>query len=347
MNPDLTPTIWILLEAVVKGAIVIGALLTGFAYSTWFERKVIARMQVRLGPNKAGPAGLLLPAADGLKLFFKENITPRAVDKGIFFLAPLISMTVAVLAFAVIPVGDPTEVPWREGLLQLGIADFDVALLYLLGVTSFAVYGIALAGWASNNKFALIGGLRAGAQMISYELAMGLSILGVVMIVGSLSLHEIVVWQKAHVWLVLLQPLGFVIYVITAIAETNRAPFDMPEAEQELIAGYHTEYTGMRFALFFQAEYIAMLTVCALAAALFLGGYSLPGVELPWFGDLAVFLGKVIAGMFVFVWIRATMPRLRYDQLMDFGWKVLLPLSIINVVATAVGLALYQNGVFG
>ena len=347
MNPDLTPTIWILLEAVVKGAIVIGALLTGFAYSTWFERKVIARMQVRLGPNKAAPPGLLLPAADGLKLFFKENIIPRAVDKGIFFLAPLISMTVAVLAFAVIPVGDPTEVPWREGLLQLGIADFDVALLYLLGVTSFAVYGIALAGWASNNKFALIGGLRAGAQMISYELAMGLSILGVVMIVGSLSLHEIVVWQKAHVWLVLLQPLGFVIYVITAIAETNRAPFDMPEAEQELIAGYHTEYTGMRFALFFQAEYIAMLTVCALAAALFLGGYSLPGVELPWFGDLAVFLGKVIAGMFVFVWIRATMPRLRYDQLMDFGWKVLLPLSIINVVATAVGLALYQNGVFG
>ncbi len=347
MQPSLSPTGWILVEAAVKGAILIGALLTGFAYSTWFERKVIARMQVRLGPTKAGPAGLLLPAADGLKLFFKENILPRAVDKGLFFLAPLISMVVAVIAFAVIPLGDAQQVPWRDGALLMGIADFDVAILYVLGVTSFAVYGIALAGWASNNKYALIGGLRSAAQMISYELAMGLSILGVVMIVGSLSLHELVAWQKAHVWLVLLQPLGFVIYCITAIAETNRAPFDMPEAEQELIAGYHTEYTGMRFALFFQAEYIAMLTVCALASALYLGGYSLPGLDLPWFGDLAVFLAKVVLGMFVFVWIRATMPRLRYDQLMDFGWKVLLPLSILNVVLTAVGLALYQNGVFG
>jgi NADH-quinone oxidoreductase subunit H len=332
-----------ILEVTLISAAVIGALLTGFAYSTWFERKVIAKMQARIGPNKAGPMGLLLPAADGLKLIFKENIIPAAVDKGIYFLAPLISMTVAVLAFAVIPMGDPIDVPWREGTMALQIADFNVALLYMLGVASFAVYGIALAGWASNNKFALIGGLRSAAQMISYELAMGLSLLGVIMLVGSLSVTDIVLWQKEHVWLIFLQPLGFVIYAITALAETNRAPFDMAEAEQELIAGYHTEYTGMRFALFFQAEYINMLTVSALGASLFLGGYALPFIELPWYGDLAVLLAKVILGMFFFVWIRATLPRLRYDQLMDFGWKVLLPLSILNLVLTAVGIVAYQN----
>ncbi|MCB0217004.1 MAG: NADH-quinone oxidoreductase subunit NuoH [Caldilineae bacterium] len=332
-----------ILEVSLISAAVIGALLTGFAYATWFERKVIARMQARLGPNKAGPAGLLLPAADGVKLIFKENVIPAAVDKGMYFLAPLISMIVALLAFAVIPLGDPIQVPWREGLMRLGIADFNVALLYVLGVSSFAVYGISLAGWASNNKYALIGGMRSAAQMISYELAMGISLLGVVMIVGSMSVTDIVLWQKSHVWLILVQPLGFVIYAITALAETNRAPFDMPEAEQELIAGYHVEYTGMRFALFFQAEYINMLTVSALGASLFLGGYALPFVELPWFGDLAVLLAKVVLGMFMFVWIRATVPRLRYDQLMDFGWKVLLPLSILNLVLTAVGIVAYQN----
>ncbi len=341
-----------ILEVTLIGAAVIGALLTGFAYSTWLERKVIARMQARLGPNKAGPAGLLLPAADGIKLVFKENIIPAAVDKGIYFLAPLLSMTVAILAFAVIPLGDPVDVPWREGLMRLGVADFNVALLYILGVASFAVYGIALAGWASNNKYALIGGLRSAAQMVSYELAMGLSLLGVVMIVGSLSITDIVLWQSSNVWLILLQPLGFAIYAITALAETNRAPFDMPEAEQELIAGYHTEYTGMRFALFFQAEYINMITVSALGASLFLGGYALPGgwepafltgLGLGWVLDLAVLLAKVVAGLFFFIWIRATIPRLRYDQLMDFGWKVLLPLSILNLALTALGIVAYQN----
>lgn len=331
-------------ETVVKCLIVIGALLTGFAYSTWFERKVIARMQARVGPNRAGPMGLLLPAADGLKLFFKENIIPDAVEKGVYFLAPVLSMTVAICAFAVIPIAGSIPVPWGDGSLEFQIADYNVALLYILGVTSFAVYGIVLAGWASNNKFALIGGLRSSAQMISYELAMGLSLLGVVMIAGTLSLNDIVAWQTENVWFIVVQPLGFIIYAITAIAETNRAPFDMPEAEQELIAGYHIEYTGMRFALFFMAEYIAMLTVSAIAVTLFLGGYNLPfGIELPWFGQILVFTAKVIAGMFLFVWIRATVPRLRYDQLMDFGWKVLLPLAIFNVVITAVFVVMYEN----
>jgi len=332
------------LETLVKCAVVVGALLTGFAYSTWFERKTIARMQARLGPNRAGPLGLLLPAADGVKLFFKENIIPAAVEKGVYFLAPLLSMTVAIIAFAVIPVAGPIAVPWGDGELRFQVADFNVALLYLLGVTSFAVYGIVLAGWASNNKYALIGGLRSAAQMISYELAMGLSILGVVMIAGTLSVSEIVAQQKGT-WFVLLQPLGFAIYCITAVAETNRAPFDMPEAEQELIAGYHIEYTGMRFALFFMSEYIAMITVCAVAASLFLGGYQLPFVDLPWYLEVLVFLGKIVAGMFIFVWLRATLPRLRYDQLMSFGWKVLLPLAILNVVATAV--VLYAFPSFG
>ena len=337
-----------ILETVVTCAVVVGALLTGFAYATWFERKVIARMQLRVGPNQAGPAGLLLPAADGSKLFFKENILPAAVEKGVYFLAPVMSMTVAIMAFAIIPVADAVRVPWGDGWLRFQVADYNVALLYFLGVTSFAVYGIVLAGWASNNKYALIGGLRSAAQMISYELAMGLSLLGVAMIVGSLSLAEIVAWQKAHGWLVALQPLGFLIYCVTAVAETNRAPFDMPEAEQELIAGYHIEYTGMRFALFFMAEYIAMITVCAVAATLFLGGYALPfGIEVPWYLDIAVLLAKIAAGMFLFVWIRATIPRLRYDQLMDFGWKVLLPLAILNVVLTALGIYAYQNGLLG
>lgn len=337
-----------ILETVVKGAVLIGVLLTGFAYSTWFERKVIARMQMRVGPNRAGPLGLLLPAADGLKLFFKENITPATVERGVYFLAPMLSMTVAIVAFAIIPAADAIPVPWGDGWLRFQIADYNVALLYLLGVTSFAVYGIALAGWASNNKYALIGGLRSSAQMISYELAMGLSLLGVAMIAGSLSMGEIVAWQRQHVWLAVLQPLGFVIYCITAVAETNRAPFDMPEAEQELIAGYHIEYTGMRFALFFMAEYIAMITVCAVAATLFLGGYTLPfGIDPPWYVDIGVLLAKIVAGMFIFVWVRATLPRLRYDQLMNFGWKVLLPLAILNVVLTALGIYAYENGMLG
>lgn len=335
--------VWLLTSVVI-----VGILLTGFAYTTWLERKVIARMQARLGPNKAGPAGLLLPAADGVKLVFKENITPDGVERFPYFLAPVLSLVVAILAFAVIPLADPVAVTWggEVRVVRFQLLDVDVGLLYVLGITSLAVYGIVLAGWASNNKFALLGGMRSSAQMVSYELAMGLSLLGIVMIAGTLSPAEIVEHQRV-IPLVLLQPLGFLLYCVTAVAETNRAPFDMAEAEQELIAGYHVEYTGMRFAMFFMAEYINMITVSALAATLFLGGYHLPFVErwtgdLPWFVDLAVITAKIVLGLFLFIWLRATLPRLRYDRLMDLGWKVLLPLALANVALTAVGLALWQ-----
>ncbi|MEO8083775.1 MAG: NADH-quinone oxidoreductase subunit NuoH [Ardenticatenales bacterium] len=331
----------------VKCVVIVAFLLTGFAYTTFLERKVIARMQMRLGPNRAGPAGLLQPLADGIKLIFKENITPAGVDRPVYFLAPIISMVVAIMAFAVMPIADPVQMmlggQMREIRFQL--ADFNIALLYVLGVTSLAVYGLVLAGWASNNKFALIGGLRSAAQMVSYELAMGVSLVSVVLVVGSLSMSDIVGWQAAKgLPLVLLQPVAFVVYAITAIAETNRAPFDFPEAEQELVAGYHTEYTGMRFALFFMAEYINMITVSGLAATLFLGGYHLPILErfigdLPWYVDIVVFLTKVFITLFVFIWIRATIPRLRYDRLMAFGWKVLLPVALANLAATAIAVA--------
>ena len=343
----------ILVVNVVKAVALILALLAGFAYATFFERRVVARMQARLGPNRAGPGGVLLPVADGIKLIFKENITPVGVERGIYFLAPLLSMVVAIMTFAVIPVGDPVTFQWNGGTytVPLSVADFNVALLYMLGVSSLAVYGIILAGWSSNNKYALIGGLRSSVQMISYELAMGVSLLGVVMLAGTLSVREIVD-QQATWWFVLLQPLGFLIYVITAIAETNRSPFDLPEAEQELIAGYHIEYTGMRFALFYMAEYISMITVSALAVSLFLGGYRLPCLPgtplaflcaLPPLLDVLVFLGKIVLCMFVFVWLRATLPRLRYDRLMHLGWKVLLPLALFNTAATALAIVFYQN----
>lgn len=342
--------------SIVKALVLIVALLTGFAYATYFERRVIAKMQARQGPNRAGPLGLLIPLADGVKLIFKENITPVNVDKFVYFLAPVISMVVAILAFAMIPVADPIEFTFQgtDYRIALQIADSNVGLLYILGISSLAVYGIVLAGWSSNNKFSLIGGLRSSAQMVSYELAMGMAVVGVVMVAGSLSLRDIVD-EQSGLWFIVLQPLGFLLYFITALAETNRAPFDMPEAEQELIAGYHTEYTGMRFALFFMAEYINIITVCAVATSLFLGGYQLPcfagapawWCDAPWFVDILVFLAKVIAGLFVFVWIRATIPRLRYDQLMNFGWKVLVPLSLANVALTAIGLAIYENWIAG
>lgn len=330
--------------AAIGSVIIVFALLTGFAYTTLLERRVVARMQARIGPNRAGPFGLLQPAADGLKLAFKENFTPTGVDRLTYFSAPVLSLVVAMMAFALIPIADPITVTWggQEREIAFQLADLNIGILYILGVTSLAVYGIALAGWSSNNTFSLLGGLRSSAQMVSYELAMGISLIGVVMIAGTLSLAEIVEMQRVRPF-VLLQPLGFVIYAITALAETNRAPFDMPEAEQELIAGYHTEYTGLRFAMFFMAEYINMIVVSAVATTLFLGGYHLPFVgDMPWFVQIVVFTAKVIACLFVFIWLRATLPRLRYDQLMDFGWKVLLPLSIANVVLTAIGIVIWQ-----
>jgi NADH-quinone oxidoreductase subunit H len=294
---------------------------------------------VRYGPNRVGPLGLLQPLADGVKLIFKEDITPSGADKVVFTLAPMLSVIAALIAFAVIPIGPPFTIPGINYTVQMQIADLDIGLLYLLAISSLGVYGIVLAGWASNSKYAMLGGLRSSAQMISYELGLGLSLIGTIMIVGSLRLTDIVEAQRL-VPLVLLQPLGFVLYAISGIAETNRAPFDLPEAEQELVAGYHTEYSSMKFAMFFMAEYINMITVSAVATTIFLGGYYgpfglLPG---PWWFFLKVFLL-----LCAFVWIRATLPRLRYDRLMKLGWTALLPLGLFNVFATAVVLVLLNR----
>ncbi len=319
----------------LKAVILIVILLTGFAYATYYERKAIARIQVRIGPNRAGPWGLLQPVADGIKLIFKEEFVPDKADKFLFTLAPILTVIPAFLIAAVIPWGG--EVPFFGGTAHLYLADINVATLYIVAVSSLAVYGIVLAGWASNNKYSLLGGLRSAAQMVSYELALGLALVGPIMLAGSMSMVKIVEAQKS-VWYVVYQPLGFIIFLIAAFAEVNRSPFDLPEAEQELTGGYHTEYSGMRFALFFMAEYIKVVAISAIAAALFLGGYYGPGVEAhPWLGPVYMFL-KIAALVFFAIWTRATLPRLRYDRLMAFGWKVLFPLALLNVFLTAIGI---------
>ncbi|MFN8485530.1 MAG: NADH-quinone oxidoreductase subunit NuoH [Anaerolineae bacterium] len=330
----------LVIEWLIKGLFILFVLLTAFAYETWLERKIVSRMQFRIGPNRAGPFGLLLPLADGIKLIFKEELVPALADKWVFTIAPIMSMVVALLVFAVIPIGPTVNIFGR--LVPLHLADLPVGLMYMLAVSSLGVYGIVLGGWASNNKYSLIGGLRSSAQLISYELALGLSLIGVVMLTGTLSLVQTVDYQAGSFlnWTVFLQPLGFILYALTALAETNRAPFDLPEAEQELTAGYHTEYSGMKFALFFMAEYINMINVSAIAATMFLGGWRPPFAFIPeWTGPLWLFL-KVIILIFIFIWLRATLPRLRYDQLMAFGWKVLLPVAIANVIVTALAMAL-------
>jgi NADH-quinone oxidoreductase subunit H len=330
-----------LIVMLVKIVVVFGALLLTVAYMTWIERKVIADIQVRLGPMRVGPHGLLQPIADGIKLMFKEDLIPSQVDRAVFLLAPSLSIIPAFIAFAVIPFGGTTTL---FGLLAkpvaLYITDIDVGVLFVFGVASLGVYGIVLAGWSSNNKYSLLGAMRSSAQLISYELSMGLSVVGVLMLAGSLSLVEIVKAQAGVGWVfgvlpyprwfLFSQPLGFCIYFCCALAETNRAPFDLPEAETELVAGFHTEYSSMKFAMFFMAEYANMITVAALATTLFLGGWLGPMAPSPvWF------LGKVFLLLFLFIWFRATLPRFRYDQLMQFGWKVLLPLALLNVAYSA------------
>jgi NADH-quinone oxidoreductase subunit H len=328
----------VIIAAFIKSIIVCIGLATGFAYMTLLERKFIARLQVRYGPNRVGPLGLLQPLADGVKLIFKEDIIPSGADRVVYTIAPMISVIAAMIAFAVIPIGPDFAVFGYP--IQLHIANLDVGVLYLLAISSLGVYGIVLAGWASNNKYSMLGGLRSSAQMISYELGLGLSLVGVIMVAGSLSVVDIVNFQSGALWLFALQPLGFILYLIAGVAETNRAPFDLPEAEQELVAGYHTEYSSMRFAMFFMAEYINMITVSSVATSVFLGGYYgpfglLPG---PWWFFLKVFL--LLCG---FVWLRATLPRLRYDRLMRVGWTVLLPLGLLNVMLTAFGIILFNR----
>ena len=314
--------------------IIIGKVLVGFggllllaAYMTWMERRVFALIQVRVGPNRVGPAGLLQPIADGIKLMFKETIIPAQADKVIYILAPAITLIPALVAFAVVPFGDSVTVFGQK--VDLVLADVNVGILYIFALTGIGVYGIVLGSWASNSKYPLIGGLRSAAQLISYELSLGMSLLGVIMLSGTLSLKGIVEGQ-AELPYIILQPLGFLIFVICMLAETNRAPFDLPEAESELTGGFHTEYSSMLFALYSIAEYCSMITLSAVGATFFLGGWR--GPLLP---PVVWFLIKVLAFMFFFMWLRASTPRLRYDQLMGFGWKVLLPLSILNVMLTA------------
>jgi NADH-quinone oxidoreductase subunit H len=323
-------------------------LLTAAAGMVWFERKVAALFQQRLGPYLVGPRGLLQPLADLVKLIFKEELRPAAADKWLFYLAPVISATAAFSAFAVVPFGAETTL---FGLLaeplKLQVADVNVAILVVFAIASMSVYGIVLAGWSSNSKYSLLGGLRSSAQMISYELSYGLALAGVLVVGNSMSITEIVnrqagTWLSVIPrWLVFVQPLGFVIYLTAGIAETNRAPFDFPEAEQELVAGYHTEYSSMSFALFFLAEYINMVTVSAVATDLFLGGWH--GPLLPESLGWIWFLIKVGALLFVYVWLRWTLPRYRYDQLMAFGWKVLLPIAVLNLLVTSAGVLYFDR----
>jgi NADH-quinone oxidoreductase subunit H len=326
--------VFLIIEWVVKSAFLLAVLLTGFAYLTFYERKTLARIQVRVGPNRAGPGGWLQPLADAVKLIFKEELLPDRSYKFLFILAPIITVIPALILFAVIPLGPDVVIFGRQ--ISLGLSDnINIGMLYLTAITSIAVYGIVIAGWSSNNKYALLGGIRSSAQMVSYELALGLVFVGPILMAGSMSLREIVLDQQ-HLWYGVLQPLGFIIFLIASLAEVNRAPFDMPEAEQELTAGYHVEYSGMKFALFFMAEYVKMIAVSTIGATLFLGGFWGPGVEqIPWLGPLYL-LAKVVALVFLQLWVRATLPRFRYDRLMAFGWKVLLPISLLNVVVTSV-----------
>ncbi|TAK12626.1 MAG: NADH-quinone oxidoreductase subunit NuoH [Acidobacteria bacterium] len=315
-------------------------LLNSAAVMVYFERKIAAWAQQRYGPHLVGPAGMLQPIADIVKLMFKEELRPKAADSFLFYLAPILCATAAFAAFSVVPFGAETTF---FGLLDkpigLEVTDVNVAVLVIFAITSMGVYGIVLAGWASNSKYSLLGGLRSSAQMISYELSYGLSLASIIMLAGTLSLRGIVDAQAGYwfgfipKWFVFIQPLGFFIFMTAGVAETNRAPFDFPEAEQELVAGYHTEYSSMTFALFFMAEYINMVTVSAVATDLFLGGWH--GPFLPAYLGWIWFLVKIAALLFFYIWMRWTLPRYRYDQLMEFGWKWLLPLAVLNLLVTA------------
>jgi NADH-quinone oxidoreductase subunit H len=336
-----------LIEWTIKSAVLLLTLVTAFAYGTLYERKALARIQVRIGPNRAGPDGWLQPVADGLKLIFKEELIPAKADKLMFLLAPVITVIPSLIILAVVPWGETVSIFGRQ--VPLSISNVNVGAIYITAVASIAVYGIVLAGWSSNNKYAMMGGIRSSAQMISYELALGLSLVGPILLAGSMGIMDIIQHQMRIGWFVLYQPVGVLIFWTATLAEVNRSPFDMPEAEQELTAGYHVEYSGMKFALFFMAEYIKMWAVSAILASLFLGGFHGPFVsELPWLGPLYLF-AKVIFLFFVMIWVRATLPRIRYDRLMAFGWKVLLPLALANVFITATGILLadtFQSGLW-
>ena len=321
---------WLILLARVL--IVFVALLVAVMLTIWAERKVVADMQTRLGPTRAGPWGILISLADGIKLFFKEGVRPRTADRPVFVLAPLLALVPAFLAFAVVPFGTSIELFGREIPLQL--VDLNVGVLYVLALGSLGVYGVVLAGWSSGTKYPLLGAVRSSAQMISYEIPLGLGLVAVLMYSGTLRMSELVASQDT-IWNIIPQAPAFLIFFISAMAETNRAPFDLPEAETELVAGFHTEYSGIKFAMFFLAEYLHMITVSAVAVTVFLGGWRGPGFDvLPWLWPPLWFLLKLMALLFVFIWVRATLPRFRYDRLMWFGWKVLIPVGLVWILAT-------------
>ncbi len=337
-----------ILVSVIKIVLTLFILLTAVAYTVWLERKVVGHIQNRWGPTRVGPFGLLQPMADGVKFLFKEDLTPPHVYKPLYIAAPMIAVVFALTSIAMIPVGNWVTIGSIHTPLE--ITDVNIGLLIILGLTSMGVYGIALSGWSSNNKYSLLGGLRASAQMVSYEIALGLSLVGVLILSGSFSLREIVDAQGGHFWgfiprwnIFQGQFVAFFIYLMAAYAETNRIPFDLPEAETELVAGYHTEYSAMKFAMFFMAEYANMITVACLATLLFLGGWHGPIFGPPILQALLPvfwFVAKIFAFLFLYIWVRGTLPRFRYDQLMSFGWKFLLPLAIANLVITALVVAL-------
>lgn len=337
----------LIIEFLIKAVIILTLiLLIAAAFGVWLERKVSAWIQNRIGPNRVGPFGLLQPFADVIKLFLKEDITPYAADRFFHRIAPVISLGVAFSVYAVIPFADPFVL--GDKIVYFGITgpDVNVGILFILALTSVGVYGITFAGWSSNNKYSLLGGLRSSAQMISYELSMGLSLVGVLLVAQTLSLQEIVQKQALWNWNVFYQPLGFLVFLVSAFAETNRAPFDLPEAEPELVGGYNTEYSGMKFGMFFLAEYANMFTSSLIMVLLFFGGWNLP-IPPEWIGlqqgsfwlslfQFCVLIFKTLIFVFFFIWVRWSVPRFRYDQLMYLGWKVLLPLALINLIVTSI-----------
>jgi NADH-quinone oxidoreductase subunit H len=338
----------LLLIHLIKIACVIGVMLGIVAYTVLAERKICAWMQDRIGPNRVGPFGLLQPLADGLKFVFKEDVLPHHVNKVYFTLAPMIAMIPALITIAVVPWGSQLVIPSiSHDPIPGVIADLNVGILFVFAIASLGVYGIVLAGWASNSKYPFLGGIRSSAQMISYEVCLGLSVVPVFMQVGSLNLMKVVEYQAQHTWLGFTQPLSFFIFLVSAFAETNRLPFDLPEAEQELVGGYHTEYSSMKFAMFFLGEYAAMFVASALMATLFLGGWSLPFAPFNARAQtlnvgllhIAIFLAKVCCFLFFFIWVRWTIPRFRYDQLMGLGWKIFIPLTLLNILISGVVLA--------
>ncbi len=335
---------YLLIEMIVKCVVVFGGLMLCVAYLTLMERRLLGFIQVRRGPNRCGPFGLLQPMSDAVKAFFKEDLIPARSDHAVFVLAPMISIITAIGIFAVVPFGDQFRIPWTEWIVKLRVADVDIGLLYIFGLASIGEFGIVLGGWSSGNKYGLMGSLRAAAQMISYEVALSISVIGVILLSQSLRLTEIVNHQGGGFWNwnVWYQPVAFILYIICGLAEINRTPFDMPEAESELACGFNIEYSSMKFAMFFMAEYAHMVTMGAVAVTLFWGGWQPPFAFLGFIPGIVWFFLKLFVFLFFFIWQRGTFPRLRYDQIMNLGWKILLPLALVNLIITSLVLVLKE-----